>query len=111
VYSLCCVVVFGYLAATRHAPNRPGMVIVVMVALVAAFGFDRIRWHVVRPTTNDHNALDRGVIDTDMPSVKTAPNTVRSGSPDALLHRGPSDPYVPLVAAYGSSKPRRACQA
>jgi len=23
----------------------------------------------------------------------------------------PSDPYVPLVAAYGSSKPRRACQA
>src|SRR5262245_46697909 len=28
------------------------------------------------------------------------------GSPDALLHRGPSDPYVPLVAAYGSSKPQ-----
>ncbi|GAA4721745.1 hypothetical protein Prum_010620 [Phytohabitans rumicis] len=30
----------------------------------------------------------------------------RSRGPGVLLHRGPSDPYVPLVAAYGSSKAR-----
>src|SRR5262245_20735778 len=46
--TMCCTVVFAYLAATRHAPNRSALVIVVVFALLAAFGFDRIRWPVVR---------------------------------------------------------------
>jgi diguanylate cyclase (GGDEF)-like protein len=69
LYSLCCIVVFGYLAATRHAPNRPGLVIVVVVALVAAFGFDRVRWHVVRsryrmPLLYGWSSLTMGLVTT-----------------------------------------------
>jgi diguanylate cyclase (GGDEF)-like protein len=48
LYTMCCTVLFGYLAATRHAPNRVAMVAVVVLALLAAFGFDRIRWSVAR---------------------------------------------------------------
>jgi diguanylate cyclase (GGDEF)-like protein len=48
LYTMCCTVVFGYLAATPKAPNRLALVIVVATALLAAFGFDRIRWPVVR---------------------------------------------------------------
>ena len=48
LYALCCSAVVGYLLATRHAPNRPVVVVIVVLAFVAALAFDRVRWYVVR---------------------------------------------------------------